>query len=171
MPFVGELLDVKPEESAWRGAAERLLHGFALALLVDEKHYNALSQHINGVDLGRRLVYYRTGVREAAAPKVLKPGSLVPKLNVKDGPHAAWLKAELRQRYDYDCVESLKAFRAAPERALTREGQIKHNRTRHEKDDRYAVDDRRQWLLGFDNREKLALLDRKSTRLNSSHWE
>ena len=159
LPFVGELLDVKPEESAWRGAAERLLHGFALALLVDEQHYNALSQHINGVDLGRRLVYYRTGVREAAAPKVLKPGSLVPKLNVKDGPHAAWLKAELRQRYDYDCVESLKAFRAAPERALTREGQIKHNRTRHEKDDRYSVDDRRQWLLGFDNREKLALFE------------
>jgi len=159
LPFVGELLDVKLEESAWRGAAERLLHGFALALLVDEQHYNALSQHINGVDLGRRLVYYRTGVREAAAPKVLKPGSLVPKLNVKDGPHAAWLKAELRQRYDYDCVESLKAFRAAPERALTREGQIKHNRTRHEKDDRYSVDDRRQWLLGFDNREKLALFE------------
>ena len=159
LPFVGELLDVKLEESAWRGAAERLLHGFALALLVDEQHYNALSQHINGVDLGRRLVYYRTGVREAAASKVLKPGSLVPKLNVKDGPHAAWLKAELRQRYDYDCVESLKAFRAAPERALTREGQIKHNRTRHEKDDRYSVDDRRQWLLGFDNREKLTLFE------------
>ena len=165
LPFVGELLDVKQEEAQWRGAAERLLHGFALALLVDDQHYNALSQYINGIDLGRRLVYYRTGVRETSAPKVLKQGSLVPKLNVKDGPHATWLKAELRQRYDYDCVESLKAFRVAPERALTREGQIKHNRTRHEKDDRYAVDDRRQWLLGFDNREKLALFELRHREL------
>lgn len=165
LPFVGELLDVKQEETPWRGAAERLLHGFALALLADEQYYNALSQYINGVDLGRRLVYYRTGVRETSAPKVLKTGSLVSKLNVKDGPHATWLKAELRQRYDYDCVESLKAFRAAPERALTREGQIKHNRTRHEKDDRYAVDDRRQWLLGFDNREKLALFELRHREL------
>jgi uncharacterized protein YPO0396 len=157
LPFVGELVEVKPEELLWRGAAERVLHGFALSLLVDEAQYSALSNHINDVNLGRRLVYYRTGAREAAPPKLLKPGSLVHKLNVREGGHAAWLKAELRLRYDYDCVESLKAFRAAPERALTREGQVKHSRTRHEKDDRSSVDDRRLWVLGFDNREKQAL--------------
>jgi uncharacterized protein YPO0396 len=165
LPFVGELIEVKPDESAWRGAAERVLHGFALSILVDNDHYNGLTQHINEVDLGRRLVYYRTVSADNAAPKMLKAGSLALKLNVKDGGHAAWLKAELRQRYDYDCVDSVRALRAAPERAMTREGQIKHSRTRHEKDDRSGVDDRRHWVLGFDNRDKLALYEQQQREL------
>lgn len=165
LPFVGELIEVKPDESAWRGAAERVLHGFALSILVDNDHYNGLTQHINDVDLGRRLVYYRTVAADNAAPKMLKAGSLALKLNIKDGGHAAWLKAELRQRYDYDCVDSVRALRAAPERAMTREGQIKHSRTRHEKDDRSGVDDRRHWVLGFDNRDKLALYEQQQREL------
>lgn len=165
LPFVGELVEVKPDEAPWRGAIERVLHGFALSILVDEQHYAALSGHINDVNLGRRLVYYRTGQREAAGARPLAAGALALKLNVKDGAHGAWLRAELRQRYDYDCVDSLKAFRAAPERALTREGQVKHSRTRHEKDDRGSVDDRQHWVLGFDNRDKLALYDQRHREL------
>ncbi len=49
--------------------------------------------------------------------------------------------------------------------ALTREGQIKHNKTRHEKDDRNRVDDRRHWVLGFDNREKLSVFERQAQQL------
>jgi len=157
LPFVGELVEVKSEESAWRGAAERVLHGFALSILVDNEHYNALSQYLNDVNLGQRLVYFRTGVAESGNGRVMKTSSLAFKLNVKNGVHVDWLKAELRQRYDYDCVESLRAFRAAAERALTREGQVKHSKTRHEKDDRSSVDDRRYWVLGFDNQDKQAL--------------
>ncbi|MCP2012440.1 uncharacterized protein YPO0396 [Duganella sp. HSC-15S17] len=165
LPFAGELIDVKADEAPWRGAAERVLHGFALSLLVDNEHYNALSQHLNDVSLGRRLVYFRTGAAESATTRMLGADSLVHKLDVKDGAHAAWLKAELRQRYDYACVASLRAFRAAPERALTREGQVKHSRTRHEKDDRHSVDDRRHWVLGFDNRDKLALYEGQQREL------
>ncbi|MBP1206073.1 uncharacterized protein YPO0396 [Duganella sp. 1411] len=165
LPFVGELVEVKPDEAPWRGAAERVLHGFALSILVDNDHYNALTQHLNDVNLGRRLVYYRTGAAEGGAPKMLKAGSLALKLTVKEGGHAGWLQAELRQRYDYDCVDSVRALRAAPERAMTREGQIKHSRTRHEKDDRHSVDDRRHWVLGFDNRDKLALYEQQQRGL------
>lgn len=165
LPFVGELIEVKPDQAPWRGAAERLLHGFALSILVDEDHYGALVSHINEVNLGRRLVYYRTVASEAAAPRALRANSLVLKLNVKDSGHAGWLKADLRQRFDYECVDSIKAFRAAPERALTREGQVKHNRSRHEKDDRSSVDARQNWVLGFDNRDKLALYEHEQREL------
>jgi uncharacterized protein YPO0396 len=167
LPFVGELVEVKPEESTWRGAAERVLHGFALSILVGNEHYNALSQYLNEVNLGQRLVYYRTAAANAGAvpSHVLKTSALPFKLNVKDGPHAAWLKAELRQRYDYDCVDSLRTFRAATERAMTSEGQIKHSKTRHEKDDRNSVDDRRFWVLGFDNRDKQALYRQQQEQL------
>jgi len=165
LPFVGELVEVKPDEAAWRGVAERVLHGFALSILVDNEHYNALSQHLNEVNLGQRLVYYRTGPASAGAARVMKTSSLAFKLNAKDGPHASWLKSELQQRYDYDCVDSMRAFRAAPERAMTREGQIKHSKTRHEKDDRHSVDDRRYWVLGFDNRDKQALFRQQQEQL------
>lgn len=165
LPFVGELVEVKPDEAPWRGAIERVLHGFALSILVDEQYYAALSGHINDVNLGRRLVYFRTGQREAGAATPLPAGALALKLNVKDGAHAGWLRAELRQRYDYDCVDTLKAFRAATGRALTREGQVKHSRTRHEKDDRSSVDNRQHWVLGFDNRDKLALYEQQHREL------
>ncbi len=42
-------------------------------------------------------------------------------------------------------------------RYIARNRQVKHGRSRHEKDDRRRVDDRSNWVLGFDNREKLAL--------------
>jgi uncharacterized protein YPO0396 len=171
LPFVGELLEVKADEAPWRGAIERVLHGFALALLVDEAHYAALSGHVNDVNLGRKLIYYRTMRGEAAPLRPLQANSLVLKVQVKDGPFADWLQGELRQRFDYDCVDSLRAFRAARERALTREGQVKHSRTRHEKDDRSSVDNRQHWVLGFDNREKLALYEQEANQLRAREEE
>ena len=178
LPFAGELIEVKQEESAWQGVIERVLHGFALSLLVDERHYSALSNHINNTHLGKRLVYYRTGSEGTGtgpqsgtgsppAQRQQKPpsaDSMIFKLNVKEGSHSQWLKAQLFQRFDYSCVESVQVFRAM-ERAITRQGQIKHNKTRHEKDDRNVLDDRSKWILGFNNREKLALFQKKAQDL------
>ena len=123
---------------------------------MDERQYSALANHINNTHLGQRLVYYRTGRPETWQAKPIGANSLVLKLNVKEGTYADWLQAELRQRFDYACVESIQSFRSA-DRAITREGQVKHSKTRHEKDDRRSVGDRRNWVLGFDNREKLGL--------------
>ena len=39
LPFAGELLDVAEGFEEWRGAAERVLRGFALSLLVPQQHY------------------------------------------------------------------------------------------------------------------------------------
>ncbi len=155
LPFVGELLEVRPEEDAWRGSIERILHGFALSLLVEERHYPALSNHLNATHLGARIVYYKTTLHagDSRAPDM---ASLARKLSVKDTQHRLWLEGELQQRFDYACVESMRAFRQA-KRALTREGQVKHNRNRHEKDDRHDVNERRFWVLGFDNRDKRVL--------------
>jgi uncharacterized protein YPO0396 len=164
LPFVGELIEVKADEAEWRGAIERVLHGFALSLLVDERHYSALANHINDTHLGQRLVYYRTGRPETWQVRPIGPNSLVLKLNVKEGAYSDWLQAELRQRFDYVCVDGMTSFRTA-DRAITREGQVKHSKTRHEKDDRRNVGDRRSWVLGFDNREKLALFQAQAQEL------
>jgi uncharacterized protein YPO0396 len=165
LPFVGELLEVKTDETAWRGAIERVLHGFALSILVTENHYAAVSAYVNEADLGRKLVYYRTLRSEATPMRPLQANSLLLKVKVKEDGFTDWLQAELRQRFDYECVDSLRAFRATRERALTREGQVKHNRSRHEKDDRSSVDARRHWVLGFDNRGKLDLYEQEARQL------
>lgn len=170
LPFAGELIEVKPDESAWQGAIERVMHGFALSVLVEERNYSALAGYVNNTHLGQRLVYYRTGLArssglaDSAHGKNVSADSMIFKLNVKEGIHKDWLQAELRQRFDYPCVDSIQAFRTM-DRAITREGQIKHNKTRHEKDDRRNVDDRRNWVLGFDNREKLSLYKQQAQEL------
>ena len=164
LPFIGELIEVKPDEAEWQGAIERVLHGFALSLLVDERHYSALSRHINSRHLGRRLVYYRTGQADRQPVRALGADSLALKLNIKACHQSEWLSTELRRRFDYACVESVQSLHRA-DRALTREGQVKHGKTRHEKDDRRAVGDRRHWVLGFDNREKLALYRKQAREL------
>lgn len=164
LPFIGELIEVKSDETQWQGAIERVLHGFALSLLVDERHYAALSNHINSCHLGQRLVYYRTGQVERQQAQPVGMDSLVLKLNIKECSQSEWLSTELRRRFDYACVDSIQLFRRA-ERAITKEGQVKHSKTRHEKDDRRDVDDRRFWVLGFDNSEKLALYRKQAQEL------
>ncbi len=60
------------------------------------------------------------------------------------------------------CVEDAAALRDH-ERAVTRRGQIKSGRGRHEKDDRFRLEDRTRWVLGWSNRDKIdALLKRAS---------
>lgn len=164
LPFVGELLQVRDEETAWRGAIERVLHGFAQSLLVDEKHYTAVAGWVNKTHLAGKLVYYRVGRGDALGTRQPDKRSLVHKLDIRDHAHRGWLHDELVRRFDYACVDSVAGLRHA-DKAMTREGQIKHPGDRYEKDDRRAIDDRRSWLLGFDNRDKLKLFEREGQDL------
>jgi uncharacterized protein YPO0396 len=163
LPFAGELIEVLPQEVAWRGAIERALRSFALSVLVPERQYAPISDIVNRIHLGQRLVYLRVGQPESSAAQPIAPNSMVRKLQIKDGAFHAWLEADLRRHNDYACVDSMQAFRNSA-RALTREGQIR-GRNRHEKDDRFATDDRSRWVLGFDNREKLALFEQRAQEL------
>lgn len=165
LPFSGELLEVRQDAADWRGAIERVLHSFAQSLLVDERHYPAVSAYLNETHLGERLVYFRT-VPHPAERRMPGPSSLVRKLAHAPSPHADWLRTELAAHFDYDCAETLQAFRNA-QRAVTREGQVKHGTFRHEKDDRRRVNDRSRWVLGFDNKEKLALFKQNAAELGA----
>ena len=64
--FAGELIQVRDDERDWEGAAERLLRGFGLALLVPEDHYTAVAQWVESVHLRGRLVYFHVRPRKAA---------------------------------------------------------------------------------------------------------
>lgn len=164
LPFVGELMQVKPDESRWQGAIERVLHNFALSILVDEKLYPAFTELLETKRLRGRIVYYRVRNQSRDFDGFFRPRSIPSKLDFKEGRWDAWLAAECAQRFSYLCADNLDEFRRA-DQAVTRSGQVKHNAERHEKDDRIDVDDRRRWVTGFTNLEKLALFEKEAQRL------
>jgi uncharacterized protein YPO0396 len=162
LPFIGELLEVRQEERAWEGAAERLLHNYALSVLVPDEHYSSVAGWVERTHLGERVVYYRVRDRRAASLSGLHPQSLVRKLAIRpDSGFYAWIEADLAQRFDYACCETLDTFRREA-KALTRAGQIKSGGERHEKDDRYRLDDRTRYVLGWSNEAKIAALEQEA---------
>ena len=167
MPFAGELIQVRDEERVWEGAAERLLHGFGLALLVPDTHYAAVAEWVDRNQLRGRLVYFHVRAQRAAAARDLHRLSLVRKLAVKpDSPFYDWLERELAQRFDVACCDTQEQFRRET-RAITRAGQIKDPSGRHEKDDRHAIADRSRYVLGWTNAAKVAALEDKRRQLEA----
>ncbi|MCL5285392.1 MAG: ATP-dependent exonuclease SbcCD, C subunit-like protein [Nitrospirae bacterium] len=169
LPFAGELMAVSEEERDWEGAIERVLHTLALSLLVPDALYPAVSEWVDRNSLGGRLVYYRALSRErdGEEPVSLSPSSLVRKLVLRqESPHVSWLGEFLARHFDYACVAGMEEFRRERQ-ALTRTGQIKGARGRHEKDDRFPVGDRTRYVLGWSNKEKIAALEREARSLEA----
>ncbi|WP_102141917.1 ATP-binding protein [Mycobacterium hubeiense] len=162
LPYAGELLDVYDEHADWRGAAERVLRGFALSLLVPQRHYDAVSSWVNARRLtvagrGAKLVYERVPQQRVRLQPTAQDGLLLAEcIDVRDGPFHEYLRNELMKRADFRCAATLDEFRSQ-RRAVTREGQVRSG-DRHEKDDRHRVDDPRRWVLGWVNERKIAAL-------------
>lgn len=170
MPYAGELIQVREDERDWEGAAERLLRGFGLSLLVPDVHYAAVSDWVDRTALRGRLVYFR--VRNAkkdnrAELPSLHPDSMVRKLAIKpDSPLYGWLERELANRFDLACCGGQEQFRREA-RAITRAGQLKGVGERHEKDDRHRIDDRSRYVLGWSNQAKIDALEVKARSLQA----
>ncbi len=167
-PFVGELLQVREEEASWEGAIERVLHAYAMSLLVPDEEYVRVADWVERTHLGGRLVYYRVRPqRHGSQPPDLHAHSLVAKLAIRpDSPFYAWLDADLARRFDYACCDTVDGFRRE-DRALTRSGQIKAGAERHEKDDRHRIDDRTRYVLGWSNGSKIAALTEQAQGLEA----
>ena len=166
LPFAGELIEVRREEARWEGAAERLLRSFALSMLVPERLYKDVSEWVDGHDLKGRLVYFRVNEDPSATPRIAAR-SLAGKLALKeDSPFFRWLHREIASRFDYICCENVDDFHREP-KAVTVNGQIKSNGKRHEKDDRYKINDRSRYVLGWNNAGKIELLKRRAAAIEN----
>lgn len=167
IPFVGELIKVKKDAQEWESAIERLLHGFALRLIVPEKHYQKVNHYVKDNDLKGRIVYERFK-KDEVAPQIFRQyeeNALYNKLDFKDSAYTDWITNQITNRFDYLCVDDLEEFRLA-NKAITKEGLIK-NKNRHEKDDRPKTKSRQKYVLGWDNKEKIALLKEEATTQHS----
>ena len=167
MPFAGELIQVREEERDWEGAAERLLRGFGLSLLVPDACYPRVAGWVDAKHLGGRLVYFRVRAPGRRERPELHRDSLVRKLSVKpDSEFYEWLEHEISRRFDLACCATAKQFQRES-RAITRAGQIKAPGERHEKDDRHRIDDRGRYVLGWTNAAKIAALESDARRLET----
>jgi len=167
LPYAGELIQVRDDERDWEGAAERLLRNFGLSLLVPDGHYARVADWVDRTHLRGRLVYYRVRAAASGHAPELHPDSLLRKLAIKhDAACYQWLEAELARRFDYACCANQAQFRRES-RAITQAGQIKDLTGRHEKDDRYRIDDRGRYVLGWSNTKKLAALGAQREHLEA----
>lgn len=156
IPFAAELLEVRPEHAVWTGAIERVLRPFALTLLVRSEHLAAVRRWVDAHRVDARLVFEEVASNAPPPRPARTATSLVNRVAVSPGPFADWVAGQLSERFDYACVDSPDEMDEHT-RAVTINGQVKSSRTRYEKDDRVAIDDRAQWVLG-DRRAKEDIL-------------
>jgi len=166
LPFAGELLQVNEKETAWEGAIEKLLRDTGISLLVPKEHYRSVSKYVNDNPVrsmdgkGRKLTYLETDLDSGHSyKKQLENDSIIYKLDIKpDSPFESWLDSYLQKQFgDYLCVD-VHHLQQVPY-GITRQGLIKSSKIRHTKDDRFNINDRRNYVLGWSNASKIKALE------------
>lgn len=174
LPFAGELLKVHDDERDWEGAIERLLHDFGMNLLVPSIHYRSVSRYVNAKTLkstdgkGRKLNYLEADInRNDSYSKQLTDDSVLHKIETKpDTAFDTWLDNYLHRNYaDFACVEQEELLQIP--NAITKQGLIKRGKIRHTKDDRWSITDRRNFILGWTNIDKIKALEENVVEIKS----
>lgn len=156
IPFVGELIQVLPRERQhWESAIEKVLHNFALLLIVPEEYYKKVNRYVNDTNLKGRIVYHRFKPERFLNDLIPPPeNSLFSKIEIRrDSPYAEWVENRIRTDYSFVCTDDLDIFSGC-DKGVTAHGLVK-NRSRHEKDDRPHVLSRDNYVLGWDTKEKI----------------
>ena len=171
IPFIGELIRLKDDEREWESAIERILHNFALRLIVPEKYYRKVNEYVNNHNLRGRIVYQRYNYDAALREFVnrhAQDNSLLNKIEFKpNAQYIDWIEDRLYSEFNYTCVDTLEDFNHINEKAVTKEGLIKAKGGKHEKDDRPEISRREHYVLGWDNREKIAAIKKEYENLCS----
>jgi len=174
LPFAGELLQVNENESSWEGAIEKLLRDTGISLLVPREHYRSVSRYVNDNPLrgadgkGIKLTYLDADTENSInVTRQLDNDSIVYKVDIKpDSPFEAWLGSYLQRTFgDFLCID-VNQLQHVPY-GITQQGLIKSGKIRYSKDDRRKIDDRRNYVLGWSNVEKIKVLEETITDLEN----
>ncbi|HSA39426.1 MAG TPA: SbcC/MukB-like Walker B domain-containing protein, partial [Mycobacterium sp.] len=138
LPYVAELLDLRPEQNRWRVAVEKVLRGVGLRLLVPDKHYGAVLRFVNETNMrGRLQLHHVRASLVGADPAEAEPKTLAGKLFVVDPGHPCAAEAAdiIAAAGDHICVDSPDVF-VRFRRAVTDTGLHKDSERLAIKDDR-----------------------------------
>jgi uncharacterized protein YPO0396 len=171
IPFIGEL--IKIDDLEWESSIEKVLHNFALRLIVPEKYYHQVNKYVNSTNLKGRIIYER--YKEFASLKSMQNYSnnndlLINKIGFKsNNKYTDWIEERIQKQFNYSCAEDLTTFNSS-EKAITKEGLLKQ-KGRHEKDDRKHILDRNNYVLGWDNKEKINWWKKEIKKLQNEKTE
>lgn len=160
LPFVGELIDVRPGEQKWRKAIETTLFGLARIMLVDAADLNRLSRSIDSVPLGVRVNF--EGIDLATyRPAPMDPSYVSGKLDYKDSDFTQWVRERITSdNTDALCVDT-PADLTGPGHRVTINGQTRRGRSGAHGTSRAP------YVIGFSNEERLAEIAERLTELDT----
>jgi uncharacterized protein YPO0396 len=162
LPFVAELIEVKAEESRWRGAIERAIGGHRTRIMVPADAIKAALRWINHRD--NRMHVRLLEVETAHGESRFFPDGFTRKLKYKEHPYREALKVWLGG-IDRHCVASPEQLHDTPH-GLTEQGLMSDRRGLFEKQDQRRLD--QDWMTGFDNKDRLAQLRKQITEVEGS---
>ena len=160
LPFVGELIQVVPDEVKWTGPIERLLRDFSLTVVVPKKLAEDAESFLEINQLGEKISFI-CPQSDRKNPK-LHDDSVVAKLSLRpemEKSRQTWLRSELADRFPHICREERDTEYHKNPFALTVEGLIKSDGVLREKDDSRFLDDATSWVMGWDVNPKQRTLD------------
>lgn len=152
LPYVAELVEVKKEESLWRGAIERAIGGHRLRVLVPSDRIRAALRWVN--DRDNRIHVRLLEARQPYKTLDFHEDGFSQKLNYKKHSFGESLK-DFIASIDRHCVDSPEQLSEIPH-SLTVEGAMSGRAGQSEKQDHTALN--KGWLTGFDNKDRLATL-------------
>ena len=169
IPFIGELIKVNEAELEWEASIEKILHHFALHLIVPDRYYHEVNAFVNDTNLKGRITYYHyLGNTSLASMQSYMDtdNGILAKVEIKtDSVYEDWIRDLIFSKYNYSCVDSLDELECKKEKAVTSDGLIKFSNERHEKDDREHATGRQSYILGWDNKEKIEQLKQEIRNL------
>lgn len=145
LPYIAELMDLRPEQSRWRVAVEKVLRGVGLRLLVPDGHYASVLRFVNETNMGGRLqLHHVRASLVGATPVEAATNTLAGKLFVVDPTHVCAAEAAdvVAAAGDHVCVDTPDVFPRF-RRAVTDAGLYKDS-------DRLAIKDDRRPLKQSD---------------------
>lgn len=159
LPFVAELIQVKPEEAQWRGAIERAIGSNRLRILVSPESAPQALLWVN--QRNNRLHVRLLEVKLPHSPARFFDDGFTRKLLWKEHPWREAVKALLADS-DRHCVDSPEQLRDTPY-AMTVQGLMSGKQRFYDKQDQKRLDE--DWLTGFDNRDRLDFLAKEIAAL------
>lgn len=166
VPFLAELIEVKSDQSAWRGAIERAIGSERLRIMVPEQQLQTALRWVN--DRDNRLHVRLQGVESGTSRADFFHDSYAHKCNFRDHAYRDAAMRLIAGR-DYHCVGSTDELRRT-EHAMTRQGTMSGRHGRFEKQDQRSITE--GWMTGFDNQAQLQQLlsqfDSTETELRSA---
>lgn len=164
LPYAAELIDIADGEERWRPAAEKVLRGYGMRLLVPEARKDVVRRFIDSNDM-RGLVEYSVVTAVSAHEPRPASNALAAKLAVdQEHRHGRWLAGQLAKQFDHVCVES--ADELDDHRiAVTVNGTVKLPGNHYRKDDRPELTNRASYILGANTASKRRALEEEVAAL------